>query len=207
MNDLATRTHVPRSAAWPRVVAVAAGLSWLVARGLIEWSTRDLVGAPISYDAANRVATVAIVLLGLAVVGAVRRAGGPSTRRARAALVVTVSGFALLLAGNVAEFWAVLLQDRPNAFAAGEGQDVWIGSQIGWVVFVLGMLLATVGTVWLVRSGAGSPDPPRWWTLTLGGTGLAVLVSWVGGVPGAVAAVLLAAGWITVGVTARQPRR
>lgn len=207
MNDRGAGRDAPRIEVWPRAAAVAAGVSWLLARALIEWSTRDPAGAPMSYDAANRVATVAIVLLGLAVVGAVWRTGGHPTGRAKAALGVTVAGFVALLAGNIVEFWGVLLQDRPNAFSAAEGEDVWIGSQIGWMAFGVGMLLVVVGTVWLARSAALGSDPPTWWTLTLGGTGIAVLVSWIGGVPGVVAAVLLAAGWLAVGATARVPGR
>lgn len=48
-----------------------------------------------------------------------------------AGLVVAAAGAAPLPAGNLIEFYGVLLQGRPNSYAAyGSGQEPWIGSDV-----------------------------------------------------------------------------
>lgn len=45
------------------------------------------------------------------------------------------------------EFYGVLLQEEPNAYAATQAgeTDHWVGSDIGWIVFGIGMLTLLVG--------------------------------------------------------------
>jgi ABC-type branched-subunit amino acid transport system ATPase component len=48
-----------------------------------------------------------------------------------AGLVVAAAGAAPLAAGNLSEVYGVLLQGRPNSYAAyGSGQEPWIGSDV-----------------------------------------------------------------------------
>jgi hypothetical protein len=71
-----------------------------------------------------------------------------------AGLVVAAAGAGLLPAGNLIEFYGVLLQDRPNSYGAyGLGQEPWIGSDVGWITFLLGAL---------ILSSAGYSPPSGW---------------------------------------------
>ncbi len=119
---------------------------------------------------------------------------------------VAAVGVGLLLAGNVVEFYGVLLQDKPNAHAAARAgeADHWVGSDIGWIIFGIGMLLLLVGgltaAVALQRHRIG----PLWvivFTATLGvgvlAANLFALQSVVLSVP---VLALYAAGWIGFGL-------
>lgn len=68
-----------------------------------------------------------------------------------------VVGSALMLAGNVLEFWAVLLSDshtEKTAVRLGEETVFW-GSPVGWLVFLPGMLIAVAAAVMLGRAVGG----------------------------------------------------
>ncbi len=77
------------------------------------------------------------------------RAGLATGRLARVWFTTAAVGAAVLAAGKVIEFYGVLLQDGLNAYAASQADvdDHWIGSDIGWIVFIIGMLALLVGGV------------------------------------------------------------
>ncbi len=78
-----------------------------------------------------------------------------------AGLVVAAAGAGLLPAGNLIEFYGVLLQDRPNSYGAyGLGQEPWIGRRLDHLLAgradpFIGGVLAAVG---MARTGMR----PRW---------------------------------------------
>jgi hypothetical protein len=141
-------------------MAIAAGLMWAVLRPLQEDHP-----PPYTYDEWNRVMT-AVYLLFFGAAAGLRQALAPHVGRVgRIGLVMSMVGSALLVAGNVVEFWVSLLLNVPTAFDAGYNGAGWQGSYAGWGMFMVGCLtfLAADGllVVALIRAPA-----VRWW-LTL----------------------------------------
>ena len=84
------------------LAAILGGVVWIAVRVLIL-----LQPPPFSYDAYNRMFAAPLLLLLVGLLGlSVRRAGGRG-RLARTGIVAALAGCALLIAGNVAEFWLV----------------------------------------------------------------------------------------------------
>jgi hypothetical protein len=141
-------------------MAIAAGLMWAALRPLHEDQP-----APYTYDEWNRVMT-AVYLLFFGATAGLRHALAPHVGRVgQIGLVVSMVGSALLVVGNVVEFWVSLVLDVPTAFDAGYIGAGWPGSYTGWGIFMAGCLtlLAADGllVVALIRVAA-----VRWW-LTL----------------------------------------
>lgn len=141
-------------------MAIAAGLMWAVLRPMQEDQP-----APYTYDEWNRVMT-AVYLLFFGATAGLRHAVAPYVGRAgQIGLVVSMVGSALLVVGNVVEFWVSFVLNVPTAFDAGYGGAGWPGSYTGWGIFMAGCLslLAADGllVVALIRVPA-----VRWW-LTL----------------------------------------
>ncbi len=133
-------------------LAVATGALWTLGVTLVATQAgSDPVGA--GYDAANRVLTLSLVLLvGFAVLLRTSPPGGSG--KGSMALVV---GSVLLLAGNVLEFWMVLLSDlhtEKTALLLGEPEAFW-GSAAGWMLFALGMLVTIAAAAMLGRAVGG----------------------------------------------------
>ena len=110
----------------------------------------------------------------------------------------------MLIAGNVAEFWLVLAQSKPNANAAYQSgaEEVWIGSEIGWMLFLLGFLIMSIGLVLFGVAAVRANELPRWRALPLM-VGVAGLMAFLFG-PFLVAAAdllltLIGVGWILLG--------
>lgn len=133
-------------------LAVATGALWTVGVTLVA---TQAVSEPVDagYDAANRMLTLPLLLL-VAYAATLLRQAPPSGRRGPLALV---AGAVLLLAGNVLEFWAVLLTGQhteKTATRLGEAEAFW-GSLAGWVLFVLGMLVTIAAAAMLGRAIGG----------------------------------------------------
>lgn len=137
--------------------ALLGGAAWLLLAPAAELQRRDLL----SYDSYNRLVAVPLLLFLVALVPAPRALALRGL--ARAGLAVAAAGTALLLAGNVVEFYGVLLQDRPNAYAAsGSGQEQWIGSDVGWLTFLLGGVVLLIGGILAAVGLARAGVRPRW---------------------------------------------
>ncbi len=118
---------------------------------------------------------------------------------------VAAAGAGLLLIGNIVEFYGVLAQDRLNAYAASRAgeEDHWIGSDVGWIVFGLGMLILLVGgltaAVGLWRSRTG----PSWLSVFAATLGIGVLGGNLFGLAPAFLSmpvlVVYAGGWMAFG--------
>jgi hypothetical protein len=124
--------------------ALLGGVGWLALIPAAELHRRDLLG----YDGYNRLLVVPLLLFAVAMWQA-PRVGLATGRLARVGFTTATVGAAVLAAGNVIEFYGVLLQDGLNAYAASQADvdDHWIGSDIGWIVFGIGMLVLLVGGV------------------------------------------------------------
>ena len=181
------------------VLAAAAGAVWVLGITLVATQAdTDPVGA--GYDDANRVVTLASLLLFLSAVAARRG------RRSRPGTTAVV-GTALMLAGSALEFVVLpLLGGRPDALADREGTARSALSSIGFGVFAVGTLVLLVACVWLAVSlrSRGAAD-----RVVIALTGPAVIAGtalWaVGPALAAVAASVAAACWwraVTVGLGA-----
>ncbi len=189
----------PSSIRLSGLAAILGGVLCVAVRVLIL-----LEPPPLSYDAYNRMFAAPLLLLVVGLLGlSVRRAGGRG-RLARTGTVAAFTGCALLIAGNVAEFWLVLVQSKPNANAAyrSGAEDVWIGSEIGWILFLLGFLILSIGLVLFGVAAVRANELPRWRALPLV-VGAAGLIAFLFG-PFLVAVAdllltLMGVGWILVG--------
>ncbi len=124
--------------------ALLGGAAWLALIPAAELHRRDLLG----YDGYNRLLVVPLLLFAVAMWQA-PRAGLATGRLARVGFTTAAVGAAVLAAGKVIEFYGVLLQDGLNAYAASQADvdNHCIGSDIGWIVFIIGMLALLVGGV------------------------------------------------------------
>lgn len=133
-------------------LAVGTGALWTIGVTLVATQAgSDPVGA--GYDAANRALTVPLLLL-VAYAALLRRS--PPAGSNKGTLVLMVGSF-LLLAGNVLEFWMVLISGvhtEKTATRLGESEAFW-GSFAGWIVFVAGMLVTIAAAVMLGRAVGG----------------------------------------------------
>jgi hypothetical protein len=118
------------------LAGIAGGVYWLLLIGVFspEWgppgSARYL-----DYEAFNRAWPPALLLMLAGWVGFQRRFG-----LSRTGLWLNVLGYALMVAGNVAEFW--IFSDDP--YGAG-----FNGRNAAWTMFLLGWLLHLIGAlVW-----------------------------------------------------------
>lgn len=171
-------------------LAVATGALWTVGVTLVATqAVSDPVGA--GYDAANRVLTLPLLLLVVHVTVHLRQAPAKG-RRGSLALM---AGSALLFAGNVLEFWLVLLSGQHTEKTAnrlGEPEAFW-GSPAGWVLFVLGMLVTITAAVMLGRAIGGRRG---WLLVVLAVVGLTSTALWAVSPLLAGAAGLAFAGWL-----------
>lgn len=153
------------------VLAMLTGLAWMGAVLLVSANLKDIsLAGDLAYDRANRVHTLALVLL-LATAIVIRRtlrAHELSGRRAATALVVAA---VLMLAGNVISFWGALM--------VGEQSDRFWGGFIGWLIYLPGELVLLGSFFALARAARQWPNigtAQRW---SIGLTGLLLSITTV----------------------------
>ena len=171
-------------------LAATTGALWTIAITLIATQAdTDPVGA--GYDAANRVLTLPLILL-VGYSGLLRRVPPGGSRRGVLAMLL---GSVLLLAGNVLEFWVVLLTDlhtEKTALRLGEMQAFW-GSPVGWMMFLAGVLVTVVAAGVMARAVGGLRGGVM---IALAVVGLAATALWAVSPLLAGAAALAFAGWL-----------
>jgi hypothetical protein len=150
------------------VLALLAGLAWMAAVLLVAANPKGLsLAGDLAYDRANRVHTLALLLLTLTAVLAYRtiRAEGLAGRRAATALVI---GTVLMLAGNVISFWGALV--------AGQQSEQFWGGWVGWLTFLPGSLIMLGAFIGLARAARHWPevDQGQRWAIGLVGVLLTV---------------------------------
>jgi glucan phosphoethanolaminetransferase (alkaline phosphatase superfamily) len=187
------------------LASTAGGIAWVLLGPAAVLKQNNTLG----YDAYNRLLALPLLLflVGFVAAGWLLR---PRTGPGRAGFVAVALGLVLLLVGNVVEFWGVLLQSKPNAQTAHETGAAahWIGSDIGWILFLFGMLATIVGGVILALSHRRTPTFPTWARSFLGLLGVGVLAgNLVAGAPfflGIPVLGLYGAGWIALGRLLRE---
>jgi hypothetical protein len=180
--------------------AVLGGLTWTLLVPAAELVRRDLL----SYDGYNRLLAVPLLLFTVAL-SSVPRALTVRGRLALTGFSMAATGTALLLVGNVVEFYGVLLQDGLNAYAASQAgaDEHWIGSDIGWMTFGVGMLVLLAGGIVAALALHRSRTAPVWLILFTCTLGVGVLAANLLGLAPAFLSVpvlmVYAAGWVAFG--------
>ena len=185
--------------------AIVGGALWAA---LAVFAHLEARGA-ISYDAFNRLVTFPLVALNLGLV-AVHRSIAPRSTLARAGYITLLLAFGLLVTGNLIEFWGALAFGKVNAYAAyGAAVEHWIGSDIGWMMFAVGMLVAIPGGLMLALA-LREAVIPLLLRAFVGLIGIGMLAAnFVGLGPSLLIVpvfVLYGAGWIALGWCARLSR-
>ena len=187
------------------ITCILGGITWVLLGPAAVLERNNIL----SYDSYNRLLTLPLLLFLVGFLAA-ERLLRPRTRLGTVGFVVAALGLGLLLAGNALEFWGVLLQAKPNAQLAHEtgAGEHWIGSDIGWMIFGLGMLALIVGGSVLALSLRRMRMFPNWMTLFLGVLGVGVLAgNLVVGTPSFISIPVLGlygAGWIALGWLLRE---
>lgn len=180
--------------------ALLGGIGWLVLVPAAELERRGVV----TYDGYNRVLAVPLLLFTAALLLA-PAALSVRKRLARVGLRIAAAGCALLWVGNVIEFYGVLLQDRPNAQAAHEAgmSEHWVGSDVGWILFGLGMFTLLIGGLIAAVAFLRDPARPRRLAVFAAALGVGVLAGNLFGLSSAFLSVpvlaIYAAGWLWFG--------
>lgn len=172
-----------------RLAAIAFVGAWAVTLPILAaQSSTDPIGR--NYDTANRIFTLALVAAVVLFVAIRRELRG----RGGLAPTVAVVTSGLVLAGNALEFWGGLLQDAPlSATAERLGQEhYWVGSDIGFALFAIGMLGLTVASITLGVRAARRDLLPKVAAAAVAASGVGTLVAFAAVDMGVAAAVLVA---------------
>lgn len=187
------------------IAAIASGVAWAVVLPLVAGeASGDPVG--LRYDDWNRLLTLPLLLLVLALGGLYAAHAGRLSRWGRRGARLAVGAAALLVIGNVIEFWLVLLSNS-EVFAIAEprGLDEWTGSTVGWIVFLVGSLLLLAGGVLLGIAIGRAGVLPSGVGFVVGLTSPLLLVSlvvWSASVAATIVpAAVLGLSWVAIGVT------
>ncbi len=195
------RLLAPRLPAIAGGAAVLGGLSWLLLVPAVELERRNLL----TYDGYNRLLAVPLLLFAVALSAAPRALPAPG-RLARVGFAVAATGAGLLLIGNVVEFYGVLFQGDLNAYAAFQASraDHWIGSDVGWIIFGVGMLVLLGGGLVASVALRRRRTDPGWLAAFAGTLGIGVLAGNLFGLEAVYLSVpvlaLYATGWICFGL-------
>ncbi len=195
---------------WAGLTCMLGGAAWMVAVPLIATAaSTEPVGT--GYDAYNRLLTLPLLLLlaGWATVyGAQAGRLGKLGRRSAVAVLV---GWALMLTGNVTEFWGAVLQSKPNSATAERlGVEAWVGSNVGFALFAVGTLIVLVSTPLFGVATKRAGVLPRWSAYFIATSGLLAITAaglWAVSVgAAAVVAALFGLGWVGLGYALRADK-
>ncbi len=200
---MTTKTRGTTASTAAGTAAILGGLTWLLLIPAAELHRRELL----SYDGYNRLLALPLPLFLVALLAA-PRALTFADRSVRAGLITAAVGVGLLLAGNVTEFYGVLLQEKPNAYEAAGETGHWVGSDIGWIIFGIGMLALLVGGLVAAAGMRRQRVRPTWVIAFAAALGIGVLAANLFALQSALLSVpvlaLYAAGWIAFGLLARR---
>jgi hypothetical protein len=143
---------MPARAGRLAVLGIAGGVAWLA----LPLFSPETGAVRLSEEAFNRLWSPALAAMGAGYLGL--REGWPTPGAARTALGVVIAGMAVMVAGNIAEYWFLvgLRHGDPIRDAA------WMAVLAGLAVVLLGSLVAGIGARREWRTGGVA-----WWGLVL----------------------------------------
>lgn len=162
------RSWIAKNARMSGIYAIIGGVLCVVIKYLINHQP-----PPFSYDDYNRMLLLPLLMLSIGYTGLRPILRSLPGKLPKAAYAAGMAGFVLLAAGNVLEFWFVLLQSAPNAYAAYRtGSDqVWWGSYWGWDLFLAGLLSLLIAAI-LTAIVAYRDKQKKMWLLVFAGFGI-----------------------------------
>jgi len=189
------------------LAAILAGIFWGFTLPLIATqATDDPVG--LRYDDFNRWLTLPLALLLVTLVALHVLLRGRLPRSGRLGTALAAGGAALMLLGNLVEFWAVMrTDDYVAAIAEERNVEEWAGSTVGWIGFLAGVLLLLVGGILVALAARRARALPSWVAVVLAATAPVLLLAFV--LLGAsveatiVAAAALGLAWTALGLWMR----
>jgi len=185
-----------------RIFAIAGalgGIAWILI-GLFppDWGppgTRAYAG----YQLWNRLWTPTLLLMALGFAGLFRVLRPSLTRWARGGFVTMLIGWALMAAGNFAEFWIFTTESYSG-----------VGRNLSWMTFLLGLLVMLMGATVAGLALSRTNLIPKWLAVLLAlmlplviGIG-AINMGWLGWPSGGITAMLC--GYMILQRHPQQPR-
>jgi len=184
---------------WPALAGLFGGIAWILI-GLFppDWGppgTRAYAG----YQLWNRLWTPALLLMALGFAGLFIALRPWLTRWARNGLVVALIGWALMAAGNFAEFWIFTTESYTG-----------VGRNASWMTFLLGTLIMLLGSTVAGLALSRTNLIPKWLAVLLAlmlplsiGIG-AINMSWMGWPTGGITAIV--SGYLMLQKQPQPPR-
>lgn len=189
------------------LAAILAGVFWAFTLPLIATqATLDPTG--LRYDDFNRWRTLSLLLVVATLVLLRALTGTRLPRAGRLGWTVALAGASLMVLGNLVEFWLIFLTDDfVTPIAEDRNVDEWVGSTIGWLIFLAGLALLLAGSIPFSAAASRAGALPLWAGFALVTTApllLAAIVMWSRTVLGTtVVGVILALAWIALGLALR----
>ena len=146
----------PRLIRWSGLAAMLGGLLWMVL-GPLAWMTGGSTVLGLTEGAYSRMNTASLLLLTAGFAGLYARQAGRFGRLGVAGFVLAFIGLALMVLGNVIEFWIsdLIFADVPP----GEFKP---GAHAGWGIFLIGLCVLAVGLVLVGIATIQAKALPRW---------------------------------------------
>ncbi|MPZ70758.1 MAG: hypothetical protein GEU71_14715 [Actinobacteria bacterium] len=188
-------------------LATAAGLAFIAGVMLVATQANsDPVGR--HYDAYNRVLTGDLILLLVCSVWIAREIKHRSLAGTTATRAIA-GGFGLMVAGNVVEFWGALVTGSETEKTAARlgHEDAFWGSGVGWILFLLGSVVATVALIIVARAAGrwGATSSQRWAIGAAGVMQAAASALWAAApIAAAIPAAAFAFGWLSLATAVQR---
>ncbi len=145
--------HQRRALAIASIVGGIALILYLVAgnTNMIDWGTPG-TAAYRTYEIFNRLMALPLACIGMGIVGMYLQQRRQLRVFGTVSFMVVLTGIALMLVGNIAEFW--LFTDSP--YAEGSPRN------LAWAIFLVGVLLTVMGSVFIGLATWCAKVFPRW---------------------------------------------
>ena len=141
---------------WSGLAAMLGGLLWMVL-GFLQGMAESTKVLGLTEGAYSRMNTASLLLLAAGLAGLYARQAGRFGRLGVAGFVLAFIGLALMVLGNVIEWWIsdLIFADVP----LGEFKP---GAHAGWGIFLIGLCVLAVGLVLVGIATIQAKVLPRW---------------------------------------------
>ena len=147
----------PRLIRWSGLAAMLGGLLWMVLGALAGMTGGSTKVLGLAEGAYSRMFTVSLLLVTAGLAGLYARQAGRFGRLGAAGFVLAFIGLALIVLGNVIEWWIsdlIFADVQPGQFKPG--------AHAGWGIFLVGFCVLAVGLVLVGIATIQAKALPRW---------------------------------------------